>query len=336
MVSNSSLCDKLGISGPSPAIHLRLKITVVDNRTSGKKYEYLTKVAVLPRDTERFAHELVLINGTLEDVRVFHIMDLLGAAAAYFGSDEADLPLTRPENRCCRADGRKCFTFNRSAHPPAVIAYVVRYFCSEWTPTEVWGTSDQGVREALGPLHSVEFDKDCFDFSHGILSNFMNRWATKDCLDTWGCSDPGGWASPERLTLSACPNIRPTMNNRRPSPQTQETLFYAPPSNCNRLVERDADKQAKKHELVRFCELLSCRNRLSECPEAYAVITKVTRYRDLRSPVKHEIFMVTATMGEEELWVRLDRSRQGKQVEPLVWEAFDTVSCEIAPNGEDL
>ena len=106
-------------------------------------------------------------------------------------------------------------------------------------------------------------------------------------------------------------------------------LFYAPrPSNCNLLIQRDAAEDARKHELGPFCRLL-CRSRLSECPEAYASITKAIWYRNIKSPVNHEFVVVEASMGEEELWVRLDRSRQGKQAETFVWKAFDTVSDDV-------
>lgn len=198
MTTNPTLCAKLGVSPPPQTIHLRVKINIVDNISSDRKYNYWAKLAVLPRDRERFSHELKLINGTLEGVRLFHIMDLLATAAHSFGSDEPDLPLSRSEDSS-DIDGWKRFAFDQSAHLCAIIAYVARHLCSEWTSTGVWGTSDPSVRKALDPLHSGLFDIDCYESARRIFTTFLCRWGVGDRLDIKEC--------PERLKLSACPNV---------------------------------------------------------------------------------------------------------------------------------
>lgn len=205
---NPLLCTKLGISPPPQAIHLRVAMTVVDNITSGRKYAYWTKLAVLPRDAEKFAHELVLISGTLEDVRLFHIMDLLSAAAYSFGSDRQDLPLDRPKDHCRAVDERHPFAFSHSAHLYATIAYVVRNLCSEWRSTEVWKTSDQRVQDVLGPLHTVLFKNKCYDSSRDILNTFLKRWTTGDYLGILERSDLQEGSCRDTLRLFACPNVR--------------------------------------------------------------------------------------------------------------------------------
>jgi hypothetical protein len=48
------------------------------------------KLVMLPQDEARFAQDLVLVRGTLEDVRLFHIMSLLSIASDVFASEKVD------------------------------------------------------------------------------------------------------------------------------------------------------------------------------------------------------------------------------------------------------
>jgi hypothetical protein len=347
--------SKLGVSPTPNAIHLRMKATVVENchtqismtdgerdlpRSLQREFSQSLKLAVFPRDEAVFARDCTVIRGRLEGVRLFHIMDLLLRA---FDSFKQRLRDDRPTDP----------PFDIS-HLSAILAHVLRTFCSEWAPTKDSRTSsrsrltqipkawnllepkaDRGrltrsrptetslprqAQRALDPV--LRGDKlRCYECSREILAAILSHWVRH-----------------ERLTLSAYPKARLilafvcNLNCCLPQLQDTEPLFKTPqPSDDRQFIQWDPAKAARKHELEPFCRFL-CRARPS--PAAYAFITEAIRFQNRNSDVRHEIFVVKASMGKEKFWVRLDRSRQGQQVSTFVWEAWDTVSNnpECAPS----
>lgn len=62
-------------------------------------------------------------------------------------------------------------------------------------------------------------------------------------------------------------------------------------------------------------------------PEAFAQITKVEKWRDDASEVRHEFLVIDAHLNDKRFWVRFDRSRTDRIYKNMVWEASDTVCC---------
>lgn len=60
-------------------------------------------------------------------------------------------------------------------------------------------------------------------------------------------------------------------------------------------------------------------------PVAFAQITKVTKYKDRASYVRHEFLVIDAQLNNKKFWVRFDRSRTDRKSDSNIWEAMDTV-----------
>jgi len=147
------------------------------------------KTAVGASDSGMRANDRVLLRGSLSNIRLFHILELLMVIYdEYYGAyDEGEL-ISIPRDIL-----------------PAIVAYIMRSFCTDWRVGDFWSGAHGARVAAL--LEDPCDDEQIQRFALRFVREFLRRWSTSTCPDLSGWKDLYQWVDYECLTLRSWPMV---------------------------------------------------------------------------------------------------------------------------------
>ena len=137
------------------------------------------------------ANDRMLLHGSLSNIRLFHILELLIIIHDRIEASEL---------------------FNKGERTPiwdhilpAIVAYTLRSFCTDWGVGDFWNGVDGARVAALleDPCNDERIQRVALRF----VRAFLQRWSTSTCPDLSGWKDMYQWVDYERLTLRSWPVV---------------------------------------------------------------------------------------------------------------------------------
>ena len=172
------------------------RVPRVTTRTRAPQVSF--EMAVGASDSGMRANDRVLLRGSLSNIRLFHILELL--TIIY---DEIE-PVQRNSASELFNEGERTPIWDHIL--PAIVAYTLRSFCTDWVVGDFWNGVDGAQVAAV--LEDPCNDKRIEKFSLRFVRAFLQRWSTSTCPDLSGWKDIYQWVDYEHLTLRSWPMVR--------------------------------------------------------------------------------------------------------------------------------
>ena len=155
------------------------------------------ETAVRASDSGMHANDSVLLRGSLSNICLFHILELLMVIHDVIVPVWSDSPHKLFNN------GERTPIWDHIL--PAIVAYTLRSFCTDWGVGESWNGVDGAWVVAL--LEDPRNDKRIQKLALRFVRAFLQRWSTSACPDLSGWKDMYQWVDYERLTLRSWPMV---------------------------------------------------------------------------------------------------------------------------------